>query len=96
MCDYSRDEDFARERDYQYLRSVHAAAAAAYERAAGRRVDEAYTALAGELQQRGIEPDPEAVYAGATLISRGEKPPILRPGGGRRRRLDLDAPQSRM
>lgn len=80
-------EVFAREQEYHYLRSVRDAAAAAWEQTAGRRADEAYVALATELLRRGIEPDPGAVYAGASLISSGKQPPILRPGGGRRSRL---------
>lgn len=88
MVDYSRDSEFRREWEYQYLQSVYAATAAAYERAAYQRADLAYLALATELRQRGVHPDPDAVFSGATLISRGEQPPILKPGKGRRRRLD--------
>ncbi|MPZ60229.1 MAG: hypothetical protein GEU93_02800 [Propionibacteriales bacterium] len=86
MRDFSRDEDFRREWDYLYLRSVHAAASAAFERAVWKSEDEAYVALATELRNRGIEPEPDALLAGAALISRGEKPAILRPAVGRRRR----------
>lgn len=86
MSDYSTNQEFAREWDYRYLRSVYAATAAAYERAAWRPPEEAFIALATELRDRGIDPDRDAVYTGAALISRGEQPPILRPGDGRRKR----------
>ncbi|MGH3431201.1 MAG: hypothetical protein ACRDQB_00030 [Thermocrispum sp.] len=86
MGDFSRDEDFRREWDYLFLRAVHAAASAAFERAAWKTEDEAYVALATELRNHGIEPEPGALIAGAALISRGEKPPILRPAAGRRKR----------
>jgi hypothetical protein len=90
MGDFSRDEDFVRERDRQYLLSVCAAAAAAYDRAAYSPLGEARAVLAAELERRGIEPEPGAVLAGATLISRGELPPILRPGTGKRRRPEVN------
>ncbi|MPZ63760.1 MAG: hypothetical protein GEU93_21305 [Propionibacteriales bacterium] len=86
MYDFSRDEDFRREWDYLYLRSVHAAALAAFERAAWKSEDEAYVALATELRNRGIEAEPDALVAGAAVISRGEQPAILRPAAGRRKR----------
>lgn len=99
MPDYSRDEDFHREWDYHYLRSVHAAAATAFERAAWRPAEEAYMVLATALREHGIDPDPAAVYAGAALISRGEKPPILRPAPGRgkrsRRASETSSPSGR-
>jgi hypothetical protein len=88
MVDYSRDSEFRREWEYQYLQSVYVATAAAYERAAYQPADVAYVALASELRKRGVHPDPDAVFSGAALISRGEQPPILRPGRGRRRRDD--------
>jgi hypothetical protein len=34
--------------------------------------------LAEELRRRGIEPEPESVFEGALLISRGMKPAVLR------------------
>jgi hypothetical protein len=86
MPDDSQDSEFARQWEYHYLRSVYDATAAAYEKAAWHPIHVAYVALSLELQERGIEPDREAIYAGAVLISRGEKPPILRPGIGRRKR----------
>jgi hypothetical protein len=82
----SRDAEFTRLSEYQYLRAVYDATAAAYKRVAGYPVEVASIALWIELRERGIEPDREAVDAGAVFISRGEKPPILRPGHGRRRR----------
>jgi hypothetical protein len=80
MPDYSHDDAFAREWEHQYRRSVHAATAAAYDRAAGHPVETAYVALCMELQEHGIEIERDAVYSGAVLISRGERPPILRSG----------------
>jgi hypothetical protein len=84
-----KDDAFKREWDHQYLRSVYAATLAAYERTAGGTPETAYVTLAVELQERGIEPDREAIYEAALLISRGEQPPILRPGTGRRKRRDV-------
>lgn len=95
MTDYSRDQDFRREWDYHYLRSVHEATSVAFERAAWKSVDEVYVVLATELRKRGIHPDSDAVFAGATLISRGKQPAILKPGTGRRRRLDAPPLQQR-
>jgi len=80
MSDYSQDTEFSREWEHQYRRSVYAATVAAYDRAAWCPVEEVYVALSMELQDRGVEVDRDAVYAGAELISRGEQPPILRSG----------------
>jgi hypothetical protein len=63
--------------DAHYVRAVRAAAESAFRSCAHRDVSEVYLALAGELTRRGIEPDPEAVYDGALLISRGKKPAVL-------------------
>ena len=61
----------------RYVESVRAAASVTYERTAGGSTHEAYMMLAGELQRRGIEPDPEAVYEAAVLISQRRLPAIL-------------------
>ncbi|MGH3386000.1 MAG: hypothetical protein ACRDO1_15600 [Nocardioidaceae bacterium] len=79
-------EEFEREKELQFLRSVHAAATAAYDLAAYGSPQEVYLVLARELRNRGIDPDPKAVFAAAHQISEGRQPPILRPGTGRRRR----------
>ncbi|MPZ95393.1 MAG: hypothetical protein GEU96_10905 [Propionibacteriales bacterium] len=92
MSDFSRDEEFQREWERQYLRSVHAAASVAFERAAWQPAHEVYALLATELRRRGIEPDPQALYSAANLISRGRRPAILQPGTGRRRRQSPGLP----
>lgn len=61
-----------------YVDSVRAAASVAYERTAGQSPHEVYLVLAGELQRRGIEPDPEAVYEASVLISQRRQPAVLR------------------
>jgi hypothetical protein len=85
------DEEFFRERERQYLLSVRAATAEVMQSSAWVSEQEAYRALEAALERRGIEPDPEAVRSGASLISRGRRPRILsldldRGSGGRRRR----------
>jgi hypothetical protein len=83
------NDSFNREWERHYLRSVHAATAAAFESRAGDTPERAYVTLALELRERGIEVDRDAVYAAAMLISRGEQPAILKRGTGRHRRNDI-------
>ena len=85
LGDLNNHDDFNRAWDVHFLRSVYAATSAAYERTAGGTPEMAYVALAVELRDRGIEPDREAIYTAAMLISRGEQPAILRQGNGRHR-----------
>lgn len=85
------DAEFAAERERRYLLAVQAAVAEVVESGAWLSELEAYTALAGALERRGIDPDPEAVLAGASLIARGRRPLILsvdlrRSATGQRRR----------
>jgi hypothetical protein len=61
-----------------YERAVRAATQAAYSQKAGYPLDQVYMALADELRQRGIEPEPDAVFEGARLISAHRKPRVLR------------------
>lgn len=86
MPGFSGDEQFERANELWFLRSVHAATSAAFQQAAFRPPHEVYIVLARELESRGIEPDPRAVYAAAHRISNGRQPPIVAPGQGRRRR----------
>jgi len=89
LGDLSDQDEFDRAWDTHFLRSVYAAASAAYERTAGAAPETAYVALAVELRERGIEPDRDAIYAAALMISRGEQPAILRPSNGRHKRRDV-------
>lgn len=78
MPDYSRKDEFERASEHQFVQSVRAATALAFEHAAWQPPEGAYTILAAELGQRGIEPEPGAVYNVSVLISRGEQPAVLR------------------
>ena len=78
MRDSSREEQFQRESERQFRRSVREATAVAFEEAVWMPPENVYTVLARELSERGIEPEPDAVYTAATLISRGVKPSVLR------------------
>lgn len=82
-----RDEDFSREWNYHYLRSVHAAVSDVYERTAWCPADEVYLTLAEELERRAVEATAGFVYESAALISQGERPEILRAESGRHRFL---------
>lgn len=66
------------ESDPRFVQFVREAASAAYSTAVGQPTHEVYVVLASELKRRGIYPDPEAVLQASKLISRGEKPPVLR------------------
>lgn len=74
------DDDFRDEWDRHFVRSVRKATQRTYELAAWRPPHEVYGVLAEELRRRGIDPDPEAVFEGARLISRGRRPAVLRAG----------------
>jgi hypothetical protein len=63
--------------DAHYVRAVRAATEATFRACVNKEVPDVYLALAGELRRRGIEPEPEAVYDGAVLISRGRRPAVL-------------------
>lgn len=78
MHDNSHEEHFQRESERQFLRSVREATAVAFEEAAWKPPENAYMTLARELRERGIDPEPDAVYTAAMLISRGVKPAVLR------------------
>lgn len=68
--------------DTYFLRAVEAAASETFRTCARRALPEVYLTLAAELERRGIVPEPEAVFDGAWLISRGRKPAVLRPHPG--------------
>ncbi len=78
MPDYARDEEFERESERQFRLSVRAATQVAFDRAAWQSPEHVYALLATQLRQRGIHPEPDAIYTGASLISRGIQPAILR------------------
>jgi hypothetical protein len=78
MPDYGRDQEFELESERQFRLSVRAATQVAFDRAAWQPPENVYAVLATQLRQRGIDPEPDAIYSGATLISRGVKPAILR------------------
>jgi hypothetical protein len=78
MPDYSREDEFQRESENQFVQSVRAATAIAFDQAAWQPPENVYAILASELRERGIDPEPDAVYTAATLISRGIKPAVLR------------------
>jgi hypothetical protein len=84
------DEEFRREWERHFLLSVRAAALEVVQSSSWLSESEARVALAEALRRRGVHPDPDAVEAGAALISRGRRPRILDldldPVGGRRRR----------
>lgn len=68
---------FVDEWERHYVMAVRHAARAAYARGAWLPVDEVYLILAEELAARGIDPEPNAVFEGARVISRGGKPAVL-------------------
>lgn len=70
--------DFRDQWDRHFVGSVRDAAQRAFEVGSGRPAHEVYGVLSEELRRRGIEPEPDAVFEGAMLISRGHKPPVLR------------------
>jgi len=70
--------DFRDQWDRHFVGSVRDAAQRAFEVGSGRPAHEVYGVLSEELRRRGIEPEPDAVFEGARLISRGRKPPVLR------------------
>jgi hypothetical protein len=76
--DYARDEEFECESERQLCLSVRAATQVAFGGAAWQPPENVYAPLATQLRQRGIDAEPDATYAGASLISRGIKPAILR------------------
>jgi hypothetical protein len=78
MPDYGRDQEFELESERQFRLSVRAATQVAFDQAAWQPPENVYALLATQLRQRGIDPEPDAIYTGATLISRGVKPAILR------------------
>ncbi|MGH3812170.1 MAG: hypothetical protein ACRDUV_06900 [Pseudonocardiaceae bacterium] len=86
MADFSGDEEFERARELQFVRSVHAAVTVTFQRVAFGPPHEVYIVLSRELRIRGIDPDPQAVYAAAHQISEGREPAVIAPGRGRRRR----------
>lgn len=69
---------FGTQREREFVASVRRAAQRTFDQAAYLPADQMYSVLSAELRRRGIEPDPEAVYEGALLISRGKKPRVLR------------------
>jgi hypothetical protein len=72
------DSAFRDEWGRHYVESVRRATQRAYDGAAWQSPQEVYSVLAEELRGRGIEPEPDAVFEGAMLISRGVKPAVLR------------------
>jgi hypothetical protein len=69
--------DFRDEWDRHYVASVRNAAQTTFDTAAGSPLQEVFLVLTDELRRRGIEPDPEAVFDGALLISRRIRPAVL-------------------
>ena len=69
--------DFRAEWERHYVASVRKATQRAYDLAAWLPPHEVYTILSEELRQHGVEPEPEAVFEGAMLISQGRKPAVL-------------------
>lgn len=68
--------------------SLAEAVAAAYEASAGLAPERAFVCLAWELELRGVDPDPAAIFDAAQLISRGQCPPTTwAPVRGRRRKV---------
>ncbi len=63
--------------DAYFDKAVYAAADHAYRTCAFQEPHKVYLVLAEELRRRGIDPDPEAVFEGARLISQGRKPAVL-------------------
>lgn len=73
--------DFRAEWERHYVASVRKAAQRTFDIAAWRPPHEVYAILTEELIRHGVEPEPEAVFEGAMLISKGRKPAVLRDGG---------------
>ena len=69
---------FGAQREREFVESVRRTAQRTFDQAAYLPADQIYSVLAAELRRRGIEPDPEAVYEGALVISPGKKPRVLR------------------
>lgn len=93
MGEQRPERTFIDEEDAHFVEAVRAATSVTFERAAGQPPDRVYVMLAYELQTRGIEPHPTAVFDAALLISRGSRPAVLR-AGGRRRRETTEIPPS--
>lgn len=94
MGEQRPEQTFVDEGDAHFVGAVRAATSVTFEYAAGQPPDRVYVMLAHELQTRGIEPHPSAVFDGALLISRGSWPAVLR-SGGRRRRETTENPPTR-
>lgn len=78
MVDGMAGHDFENQWQHHYVASVRRATQRAYDRAAWQAPQEVYGVLAEELRRRGVDPEPDAVFEGARLISRGVKPAVLR------------------
>jgi len=70
--------DFRAEWERHYVASVRKAVQRTYDIAAWLPPHEVYAILSDELRRHGVEPEPDAVFEGAMLISRGRKPAVLR------------------
>lgn len=73
--------DFREEWERHYVASVRMAAQRTFDIAAWRPPHEVYAILTEELRRHGVEPEPDAVFEGALLISQGRKPAVLRDPG---------------
>lgn len=60
-----------------YDSAVRAAAEHTFRTCANQGIQRVYLVLAEELRRRGIDPEPDAVFEGARLISSGRKPAVL-------------------
>jgi hypothetical protein len=76
-----RHRGFESDWDAHYVNAVRGAVEHTFRTCSHKEPREAYLVLAWELQRRGIEPEPSAVYDGALLISRGKMPAILASSG---------------
>ena len=72
--------DFRDQWDRHYVASVRTAVQRTFDIAARRPAHEVYVVLSEELRRRGIEPEPDAVFEGARLISQGRRPAVLQQG----------------
>lgn len=70
--------DFRAEWERHYVASVRKATQRTYDIAAWLPPHQVYAILCEELLQHGIDPEPDAVFEGAMLISQGRKPAVLR------------------
>lgn len=77
MVDEVTESDFQDEWDRRYLQSVRRATQRTFDLAAWQSPQEVYGVLTEELRRRGIDPEPDAVFEGAMLISRGIRPAVL-------------------